>query len=235
MIRSLYRLAASGICLMLAFHTHAQRIDSTASGEYRWVIKLAPLAIIDPDNTVQLAAEYLFGQRSSVQAEFGYGWNNFSLYNNQRDYRFREVWRSRAELRTYWKRRGQYRTPVGAYWAVEAFYKQVNNREKYTIGRECQSGPCAYYQQIDTPITKYISGGNLKLGFQGKFSSNPDDHIIFDVYMGFGLRFRNVQKPDVPTDSDRWFYESRDLFGTYERGKVTLPNMTAGFKIGYGF
>ncbi len=220
---------------MLAFHAYAQPTDTTAIRRYQWVIKLAPLAIVDPDNTVQFGAEYIYDQRHSVQAELGYGWHNFSLYANERDYRFREVWRSRAEWRTYWKRRGQYRTPFGGYWAVEAFYKQVNNRETNTIGRECQGGPCAYYQQLDTPITKYVSGSNLKLGFQNRFGSDPDDRLLIDLYLGFGLRFRNVKRGVIPPDSDQWYYQSRDLFGSYERGRATLPNMTAGFKIGYAF
>lgn len=235
MIRSLYRLAASGICLMLAFHTHAQHIDSTASRRYQWVIKLAPLSIVDPDNTVQPGVEYIFGKRSSVQAEFGYGWHNFSLFTYKENYRYREVWRSRAELRTYWKRRGQYRTPLGGYWALEAFYKQINNRENYTIGRECQSGPCAYYQQIDTPVTKYVSGGNLKLGFQNKFGPDPDERLLIDLYFGLGIRVRNVERIQAPPDSYPWTFRNNGLLGTYESGRVTVPNITAGFKIGYAF
>ena len=211
--------------------------DTLAPRPIRWVIKLAPLALFDPDNTLQIGAERLLGQRYGLQAEAGYGWNNFSVYasNNPEDYQHREVWRGRVEWRTYIKRHGRMRRPRGTYWAYELLYKQVNNQEVQTIGRECQDGPCAYYQRTTNPVTKYVGAGHIKFGYQSAFDASPAARVLIDFYFGIGIRRRIVERPAQPTDSSYYWYEGGDLLGTNRTGAYTFPGLTTGIKVGYVF
>ena len=45
-----------------------------------WVVKVAPLSLLDPDNTIQIGVERLLGRQHAVQAEFGYGWQAINLW-----------------------------------------------------------------------------------------------------------------------------------------------------------
>lgn len=223
------------VFILLNGNAFAQR-DSTDSviptlgdASARWVVKIAPLFLLDPENTVQFGVERTFGGRSSVQVEGGYGWPGFR-YSQDYTYTNREVWRGRAEWRIY--NRINVR-PRGSYFAIEGFYKQVNAIENGTIGRACTgSFNCQYFQQYRSTTQKFVAGGHLKWGKQFRL----DDNWLFDFYFGIGLR--SVMHQNFrPQFADSYSYRYSDgLFSWVSLGGTdapVAPSATIGFKIGY--
>ena len=201
-----------------------------AERDPKWVIKLAPLALFDPDNTIQLGVERLLGQQHAVQVEFGYGWQGINLWQNSQNRRYsdREVWRGRAEYRYYFNRDA---TPVGPYVAAEGFYKRVNARESGTTGIGCETGLCQYYRMFTLPVSKDVWGGHVKIGRQ--FSISPDDRLLIDFYTGLGIRKSNVERFGRP--SGVYYYGSAgySLFDAFSPQTYAVLSVAYGFKIGY--
>ncbi len=115
---------------------HALPLDSTRHVPHV-VLKFCPLSLIDIDATIQGAVELRTSRRTSVQAEFGYGWPGFAPVGWSKpaeDYSRKEIWRGRLEARLYrngrYPTRRPYRVPtnfsIGRYWAFESLYKQIN-------------------------------------------------------------------------------------------------------------
>jgi hypothetical protein len=139
----------------------------------RWVLKFAPLSLFDVNNTLQFGLEHLQKRgRGAWQVEAGYGQGQFAFLTfQQREserQRTMETWRARAEYRLYTKRQQrwaapEYRRPHGTYLAFDVFFKQVNHRETGTVGRDCDDGPCNYYQNYQTPVLSYTAGGRRLL------------------------------------------------------------------------
>ena len=171
-----YALIALLICLPLLTLAQRMRLDTTIRPLMNhppgWVAKFSPLHLFDPDNTVQFGLERVLSTRQSVQAEFGYGTGVMNVWRNGGSSRYgqAEHWRGRAEWRFYTNR---YRTnrnfginvrsaaPLGNYLAVELFYKQDNALERFPVGRECVGGLCAYFEQLETPVMKYVWGSHF--------------------------------------------------------------------------
>jgi len=195
-----------------------------------WVVKFAPLGLFDPDNTIQFGVERLLGQRNSVQIEAGYGFQGMNLWQQSQNYRYtqKEVWRSRAEWRHYFRRAN---APVGGYVAVEGFYKQVNVRENGTVGVGCASGQCQYYQLFRAPLQKYIWGSHVKFG--GQLAISQDNRWLLDLYMGLGFRNRQIDRFTPPSNESSYYGGSYSLFDSFRDIPYSLFSMTAGFKVGY--
>ncbi|WP_420150611.1 hypothetical protein [Spirosoma sp.] len=197
----------------------------------RTVVKFAPLSLIDPDNTVQFGIERLFGQHHGVHLEFGYGWEGMNLWRNSQSTRYtdREVWRGRVEWRYYLNKTNQ---PRGRYIAVEGLYKQIDAQETGTVGVGCTSGPCQYYQFISAPIHKYVWGGHIKFGRQ--FALAPDSRWLADVYLGLGVRWRNIDRLQSP-DGSYFYGYARGWFDTFGPTPYAILSVSYGAKIGYSF
>lgn len=204
----------------------------------RWVVKFAPLALFDPDNTIQFGAERLLGGKHAVQAEFGYGWQAINLYPYRRDdYDAFEIWRGRLEWRRYSgryrsSRRPHYATPpIGRYFAVETFFKQLTVLETTAVGRECEDGTCAYFERGTFPMYRTVWGAHFKLGRQFVLSMPGENRLLLDFFMGLGFRsiapfrFQNAGNDDV-IRSDGF-----DVWGFNQKG-LRLSG-TLGLKLGY--
>lgn len=199
--------------------------------ERAWVVKVAPLSLFDPDNTIQFGVERWLGGRHALQAEFGYGWQSINLWQNSQNQRYsdREVWRGRAEYRYYYHPTSRL---GGSYFAVEGFYKQVNALESGTYGVGCQSGPCQYYRIFREPVQKYVWGMHAKTGRQ--FALTPDDRWLMDIYVGLGFRKSEINRYERPSSS-AYFYESAgySLFDAFSPRPYPVVSLAYGFKIGY--
>ena len=198
----------------------------------RWVVKFAPLNLLDPDNTVQFGVERLLGRDQSVQVEVGYGWQGIGLWNTtkQGKYADKETWRGRAEWRLYL---GPEANPLGIYAAVEGMYKQINVLETSSNGIPCL-GLCVPGPVSRTPVQKRVWGGHLKFGYQGAISHH--DRLLMDVYGGFGMRYRRANRPDLPAGVT--LQEPRDLFRRIPAFPVrpnVAPSLSLGIKFGYAF
>lgn len=217
----------------------SQRIDpdplnsTRAEPVRRWVVKLAPLALFDIDNTIQFSLERLIGQHSAVQIELGYGGQGMNLWQSSQNERYsnRETWRGRAEWRYYFTKTNQ---PRGRYVAVEGFYKQVNVRESGTVGVGCTNGPCQYYQLFSSPLQKYVWGGHVKFGSQ-MAPIRDNNRLLLDVYVGLGFRRRIVER--FQPSGDSFYYRSAgfSLFDSFSGTPYTLISLSYGAKIGWAF
>ena len=198
-----------------------------------WVVKFAPLALIDPDNAVEFGIERRLGNQQSAQVELGYGWQGMNLWQNSQNQRYtdKEVWRGRAEWRHYFDSRRQLR---GNYIAIEGFYKQVNVRESGTVGVGCDGGPCQYYQIYSSPTEKYVWGGHVKFGNQSPLSFY-NRHWLIDWYVGLGIRRRTVERFGRPDGLNYYASGGYSLFDSFSSATYVLPSMTLGVKVGYAF
>ncbi|WP_421830544.1 hypothetical protein [Larkinella sp.] len=204
----------------------------------RWVVKFAPLALFDLDNTVQFGAERLFGGRHTVQAEFGYGWKAINLYPDRRDdFENFEVWRGRAEWRRYSGRYRSYRRPhfatppIGRYFAIETFFKQRTVLENTSVGRECVDGTCAYFERGTFPMYRTVWGVHGKFGRQYVLTMPGDNRLLLDFFVGLG--FRNVS-PYRFTNSTNDDVITPNTFSTWNTRQGGLfPSATLGLKLGY--
>lgn len=214
----------------------AQQMPDTLSGltnrRPHYIIKWAPLSVIELDNTVQFGLEYLLPGPWSVQQELGYGWFNL---NNNADidgdpYKNREVWRSRTEFRVYLDHNKDVAKPRGGYFALEFLYKRVNFEREASIGRECADGQCEYFELLDYKILKDVFGYHAKFG--GQFI--VENRLAIDIYSGIGWRNIFVKSPGLSA-GENVFGEGSDLINIArtEPGIYRTISLCGGFKLGY--
>jgi len=207
------------------------------------VVKLAPLALIDPDATIQFGLERRLGPRRSVQAEAGYGWSGLQvLEGDLSDYR-RSLYRFRTELRYY---TGRYRTnrrkgiavrtdfPLGNYWGPELLVKQINFGRNESIWEFSGYSPDgrANYRTRELGFverSRLVLGGHLKMGRQIAFYNTEKatySRVLLDLYVGIGARWAVTKGP------------AQELCGCgfgpnrLAPGRSVLPSLTAGIKLG---
>lgn len=215
----------------------------------RAVVKLSPLSLLDQDATVQAGLEYRTGNRTSVQAEFGYGWKGLSVFESDlNEFVDAEVWRGRAEVRFY---SGRYRTnrrqgiavrsnfPLGNYWAIDGLFKQINVLKQDNLYSAEASSQIGSYVRIGTQqrfISRYVLGSHLKIGRQWAFYDPLNRNFsrtLLDIYLGAGLRwFMNDVPPRVgPNPIPDCGCGIGRSFDNPERGLT--PSITAGLKVGF--
>ncbi len=224
----IYRLLVAG--LLLSGAVRAQVNPTVPGPTWSWVLKVAPLSLLDLSSTIQAAVEGVVAPNQSVQLELGYGWQAMNpwLAPNQERYSRYEVWRGRAEWRYYW-RGGQ--APFGTYTAIEGLYKRENALEKAVTAVYGEPGLVQYYRQSSLPISKDVYGINVKIGRQ--FPLLPNRRLVFDIYTGLGLRARTILRTNLPNGYQLTRQPIVDIgpFTTY--GGASLFSLSAGFKIGY--
>ncbi len=194
----------------------------------KYIIKFAPLSLMDIDPTVQFGLEYLAGDKWGLQQELGYGHFNFSAFSpNGDDMQQKEVWRSRTEARLYLD---NYRPrPRGAYLAFEVLYKRVNYIEDVEIGRDCENGDCAYEELVQNKVLKDVWGFHFKVGGQTVIGKR----IALDFYVGVGGRSVHVQATNKELEAI-WKEDHQIMVGNPSRpGTYGLFSANLGFKVGY--
>lgn len=199
----------------------------------QWVIKFAPLSLVDPDNTIQFGIERLLGRRYSVQAEVGYGGQDFSFWDTSRDglYTNKKIGRGRAEWRLYFSREQR---PLGIYFAIEGLYKRINALEKTVNGIPCLKSPCVPGLADTAPVIKQVWGGHLKIGYQ--YSVSSENRLLVDVYFGLGARYRLADRPDLLMGII--LEEPPNLFNIPPAFPVSpeiRESVSMGVKLGYAF
>lgn len=230
------------------------RIESL-SRPPRYVVSLAPLTLLDPENTLQFGLERLLAGRYSVLGELGYGpasLNVWRSYNSSFNNGIRETWRGRVEWRIYTRRirsngrwqpglvgRTVTRKPLGNYVALDVFYKQTNANEIGSIGRACEDGSCQYFQRFQSRVVKYVGGAHLKVGRQMiLFNADGNSRFVLDMYMGIGIRRRLVKSYGLPEPEDGGSYFFTDRNGVFNDLLADTPlrmSVAAGLRIGYVF
>lgn len=215
----------------------------------RWVVSVAPLALFEIENTIQIGVERLLAGRHSIFAEFGYGPRRLNMWrsSNYDESGGWETWRGRAEWRIYLGR-GQHSSrpphlrfitqkPLGRYIAFDLAYKQVNGQETGTIGRDCEGGPCQYYQRFQSRVVKTVWAGHVKLGHQRMLDLSGDNRLLFDIYIGLGLRQRSLDhygRPEADDAGPLWITASGWSNGI-SSDFLLIPNISTGLRFGYAF
>ncbi|GAB4033657.1 hypothetical protein [Spirosoma gilvum] len=203
----------------------------------KWVVKFAPLSLLDLSSTVQFAIERTIGQQQSLQLEAGYGTQRMNLWqrsdNTNSRYSQYEVWRGRAEWRYYWRR---FQAPVGSYFAVEGLYKQENAFENGTVGMglNAPTGQYEYYQLYSLPVSKAVWALTLKVGRQFPLPFN--NRFVADFYGGLGIRNRAINRSDRP-DGYLFYASSGSIVDPFTRtsNPYSFLSVSYGVKIGYTF
>jgi hypothetical protein len=203
------------------------------------VLKIAPLTMFDIDNTFEFAAEHRLGKQNrwtlSEQLGYGAGITNLWKQGNSNYENYGEQFRIKIEARRYKKANLDM---TGFYTAYELFFKQVNDHISRSIGRECESGPCNYYENLDYPVSKYVVGITAKIGYQHRFKNEDKkkSKFVFDFYVGLGLRRIIIDhKIDgAAIQNNPWFF-SEAWFGGFGRkdNAYNIPHGSFGIRFGY--
>ena len=212
----------------------------------RWVLKISPLTLIDPESSVNLGVERLLGGRHTLQTVFGYGNEQTGPQSWGSSERRQEVWRGNLEWRVYtrrdreanrWRNRRVFNVPLGNYLAVETFYKQVNTLRNGTMARGCEDGNCEFFQDYTGIQARYVAGVHLKAGQQNSIRLSPENNrLLVDYYLGFGLRKRWLRDYRVPMPED-----GRPAVGRFSGGSLfgdepgVFASLSLGFRVGYAF
>ncbi|HEV7350040.1 DUF3575 domain-containing protein [Telluribacter sp.] len=192
------------------------------------ILKFAPLALFDPDNTLQVGIEIpLPDPRFSVQQEAGYGHSAFNVYPFQREeYPNRETWRFRTQLRMYYRM-----NESGAgYFAAEYLFKKNSIQQLKSVGMDCASpGQCAYFQTRNVSLGRFVNAFHLKAGWQYYLAPRMN----LDVYFGLGMR--NLTVRTLGQENEQLRNNSNSLwFGTDQPGRYgPIGSFTFGFHLGW--
>jgi hypothetical protein len=198
------------------------------------VVKIAPLSLIDPYNTFQAGFEYVPRRGGwSVQAEAGYGDYRTHAdravrrsFNTGQERLLLQNQRLRAEVRLYTE--GYDARPVGFYVAGETMYRRSNWRGERDVGRECENGVCAFFESVVYTVNKDVLAFHGKAGYQAA----TWDRLLFDMYVGLGIRYVWVHSRELSSDD---LDEDRPSFNVDpgRPGRYRLVSGALGFKLGY--
>jgi hypothetical protein len=194
-------------------------------------IKLLPSAAFDVNATYQLAVEVFSKDgKHSIQPELGFGtYESTPRMFESPSYKGQSVWRGRLEWRTYTEKVVRY-NHENSYMGVDVFFKHVSTPRDAEVGRQCDAGNCAFFEQIKFNEYKTVGGVNFKYGFQWIGAKG----FVIDFYGGAGLRLiriwrRGFPNDTNPTDGLRGGLFSRSV-GTYYG-----PSVLLGVRVGYLF
>ncbi|MBC7891664.1 MAG: DUF3575 domain-containing protein [Sphingobacteriaceae bacterium] len=218
-----------GFCWGLALVGTAQRVYPTDSVLNRVILKIAPLALLDPDGTFEGALEFMPRPKWSIQQSFGYGNSTIlPFYRPYDDQNWQAVWRLRTEFRRYI--RGGYtpRRTNNMYYAVEGLFKRVHVTQQGAVGRECANGDCAYFQTVRYRNAKDVYALHGKWGWQ-----LASDRWNFDLYVGVGFRQIYLFYRDLPADARPPLSNNFRINTWRAPTEVMVPSVLAGAKVGW--
>lgn len=114
----------------------------------------------------------------------------------------------------------------GYYTSLQVFYNRYTKEKNEFFGRNALT-----YQElisVEKQINTYV--GHLKAGV---IFPIIDRKLIFDVYGGFGIRYKMVSMLSILPE-DATLIERRGVsFSTDNVGNQLYPSLTAGFSLGY--
>lgn len=230
--------------------TDTVRIEGTKQAS-RWVVKWSPLAFLDVESLYRVDVERLVGKQFSMQGGLGYGSQYTQLWqsstNNVSD---RETWRAQLEGRIYvnrnrpatrWRPSRLLRKPIGQYFALELFYKQVNANFNGTLQRGCaENGNCQFFESYSARAIRYVAGSHLKIGWQWPIRlSETNNRLLIDYYFGLGARWRWFEQRGVPSYEDarpqNFFGVTPDPTSAWGSRAGQFPSLAFGIQLGYAF
>lgn len=178
--------------------------------QYKMLVGLSPLAILQEENTLMANGEYRFTPKLALAVDAGYiFYSHYYIYAQKTSgFIFRPA------IRGYMNDRNDF------YIQAQAFYKSVTYSIYDWLNRDVDNGVPAYQEKTDFRLRKNIVGGNFMIGtmqpiFKGKG--------YIDIYMGIGLRYKRSHVLNEPRST----YRGPSFITT---DNTTLPSLPIGFK-----
>lgn len=219
-------------CTIMGIHVTAQQ-NKTNVPAPRFLVRLSPLAILEPDMQVMPGAEWRFNEKFSIGIDAGYIFWHWRIRNFDPGINDNSGgtpltgYRLRPEFRYYFKR-----TPrVSWFLAAEASYKRTSaNLSDEVCITQGQAIGCSFFQRIDYKEIKSIPGGAIKVGLQEFFGDNR--RMFFELFIGLGFKVTSIKKEGyiLPPNSRGGIVVQNN--GNFSESGL-FPHVPAGFKIGY--
>ncbi|MCE6991043.1 DUF3575 domain-containing protein [Dyadobacter sp. CY323] len=185
-------------------------------------VHIMPIALVFPDPSLRIGAEYMTSGRWSFGLSLGAGTSALS-YNtpfspgNSKRYNMMEI---RPEVKFYWLKRNE----MGWYAAAEGFVSNANR----------QLGKNSHYLSDSTQMHfESAHFSKKKTGMVGKIGVKflIPKRLTIDMYTGLGLARTNVtySKIENPTEE---FYDPFFEVENFYPGKKFTPVVSLGIKFG---
>ncbi len=205
-----------------------KRINNSQFQKGNIMVKWTPTSLIGISPAIQLAGEYFYSSKSSLQLE--YGWINSKFDLGDLSYRNTNGHRIRIEQRNYFSKNRRW------YYAPElhAQISTYNVYEDYATMKYDSALHANVPSEIHTEDVgkrKVFVSANLKIGFQ--FFPVSSKRVSINIYSGLGVRYLNYKKT---TSTVGEYYPIDPLFYIANRlgYNFLYPlNAVAGIQIGY--
>lgn len=203
--------------------------DTTIKSPTKVLLKWTPTAMTVGYPALQFAGEVYYRFNQSVQIEYGLIFPNISSMTMGRTNL--NGHRIRLEQRNYIGNNQRiYLAPELHFISVTYHTKQPFS-QNWNIDSITGNEYTFDYYFEDVGIKKYAFSGNFKIGYQYIFKK---PRLLFDIYLGLGLRYVITRFTSYPTfgkrvpPKDCWF----DCYDNKESNRFA-PNGVFGIKIGY--
>lgn len=134
--------------------------------------------------SVQFSLEQRLFRNFSIQYEGGWV---IRSYQNPSDYEDKRGFRGAIELRYYIPSPDK----VPFYIAAEYYYHNIRFDRTETVGYNCTTGMCDYYQSVTYPVNTEEMGPAFKFGMLMFPGWTHNRKFFFDINSGFA--FRNIE------------------------------------------
>ena len=183
---------------------------------YKHTLSIAPLALLDFDNTLLLSAEHRFNRRWAINTDFGYTFATYYLTNVDHTTGFTV----RPAARMYFGKRSE------LFWQAQVLYKQVNYTITDWLGKECVNNVPAYEQFQQFKFRKRVAGLNVMTGEVMPLSSR----LFFEISAGLGVR-QKIQK--VVGEENSCYKTNTAEFPNLYRAKMTTISAPISLRLVY--
>lgn len=185
-----------------------------------FALKIAPLCLIEPTPSFEIAVEYAIKQQWSLQQQIGYmnaRLGVFDLHVFGYEYNELKGIRLRTEAKYYFRKAKFDEHP---YLAADVLYKCFSDsKEEYYFRYNA-----SYTEKIATKRKNQVFALHLKIGAIKYFYSK----FFFDIYVGIGIRRKDITKQGLPKDAEPTVSD----FRFYDDAGYWLGSMTGGVKLG---
>ncbi len=192
--------------------------QSTAFTEPTLMAKIAPLSLIDAfgNTSCLLSLETMMNADYSISIDGGFFYHSiaYGLQNNR-------GWRTGLEFRRYFENK------KGRYLATSITYKDQSYEFTETL-----IFPNDNQYEKDNAYTKQVATFNLLYGIQNVVL---DKRFFMNTYVGAGIRYKKTQSVGLTLEENEYrdYGDSQVLTLMNETGNRWLPNIVAGFKLGW--
>ncbi len=202
--------------VLLAFSAKAQK-NPKQPIDYKRAVSFSPLLLIGPDFTLLGGYEFRLKDNLVFSPEAGPILGS-AYYSNGNNGRGAYGFMVRPSLKFFVNPERSF------YMQPQLFYKMVDNRLHDWVGKDCVEDVPAYEELKDFTYRRHAFGFNV---IGGILVPNKSRRLIFDFYLGFGMR-RKISH--VVGDSNDCYDGGGAAFGTGEENG-TYPNVPAGVRL----